>query len=274
MSPQLASIHIEDGNLNLNLSAREVVVDDEGSLRRGGIVGATDALDGRFQSFDDLEVEHGGGSIIQHIPRTEAQLMRALGEFRQRIPGRTAGISAEVEREVLIEVESQVRVSIDAKLQVVPHTAARGVDAILVRDVGHEIGRGIDASPIDKRGCIEVAVDRRSNTVVAHRLRTIDEEAVLGTMGQLRMVVADSIDIDESATTGVVDIERDELIPVEVKSNNDRSKSLATLIKNENYSDIKRGIKLGDFNIGYANNIYTFPYFCAFMIKAYLKSLD
>ena len=67
---------------------------------------------------------------------------------------------------------------------------------------------------------------------------------------------------------------RDELIPVEVKSNNDRSKSLATLIKNENYSDIKRGIKLGDFNIGYANNIYTFPYFCAFMIKAYLKSLD
>ena len=67
---------------------------------------------------------------------------------------------------------------------------------------------------------------------------------------------------------------RDELIPVEVKSNNDRSKSLATLIKNENYIDIKRGIKLGDFNIGYANNIYTFPYFCAFMIKAYLKSLD
>lgn len=67
---------------------------------------------------------------------------------------------------------------------------------------------------------------------------------------------------------------RDELIPVEVKSNNDRSKSLAALIKNENYSDIKHGIKLGDFNIGYANNIYTFPYFCAFMIKAYLKSLD
>ena len=64
---------------------------------------------------------------------------------------------------------------------------------------------------------------------------------------------------------------RDELIPVEVKSNNDRSKSLATLIKNENYSDIKRGIKLGDFNIGYANNIYTFPYFCAFLLKRYLK---
>lgn len=65
---------------------------------------------------------------------------------------------------------------------------------------------------------------------------------------------------------------KNELIPVEVKSNNDRSKSLSTLIKNENYGDIKHGIKLGDFNVRYANNIYTFPYFCAFMMKAYLKT--
>ena len=67
---------------------------------------------------------------------------------------------------------------------------------------------------------------------------------------------------------------KNELIPVEVKSNNDRSKSLSTLIKNENYGDIKHGIKLGDFNVGYANNIYTFPYFCAFMMKAYLKTWE
>ena len=65
---------------------------------------------------------------------------------------------------------------------------------------------------------------------------------------------------------------KNELIPVEVKLNNDRSKSLSTLIKNENYGDIKHGIKLGDFNVGYANNIYTFPYFCAFMMKSYLKT--
>lgn len=65
---------------------------------------------------------------------------------------------------------------------------------------------------------------------------------------------------------------KNELIPVEVKANNDRSKSLASLIKNKNYSDIKHGIKLGDFNVGKANGIYTFPYFCAFMIKEYLKT--
>ena len=65
---------------------------------------------------------------------------------------------------------------------------------------------------------------------------------------------------------------QDELLPVEVKSNSNRSRSLAALIKNENYSDIRHGIKMGDFNVGYANNIYTFPYFCAFMMKAYLKN--
>ena len=67
---------------------------------------------------------------------------------------------------------------------------------------------------------------------------------------------------------------KNELIPVEVKSNNDSSKSLTALIKSERYADIKHGIKLGDFNVGVANNIYTFPYFCAFMLKAYLQKWD
>lgn len=67
---------------------------------------------------------------------------------------------------------------------------------------------------------------------------------------------------------------KNELIPVEVKSNNDSSKSLTALIKSDRYADIKHGIKLGDFNLGVANNIYTFPYFCAFMLKAYLQKWD
>lgn len=67
---------------------------------------------------------------------------------------------------------------------------------------------------------------------------------------------------------------KNELIPVEVKSNSNKSKSLKTLIENENYQDIKHGIKLGDFNIGVANNIFTFPYFCSFLLKKYLASFD
>lgn len=67
---------------------------------------------------------------------------------------------------------------------------------------------------------------------------------------------------------------QNDLIPVEVKSNDAQSKSLSSLIKNKNYRDISYGIKLGDFNVGHANDIYTFPYFCVFKLKEYLKKKD
>ena len=62
-----------------------------------------------------------------------------------------------------------------------------------------------------------------------------------------------------------------ELIPVEVKSNNNRSKSLSALIKNPKYADIHHGIKLSAGNTGISDNIYTFPYFCSFLMKRYIK---
>lgn len=64
------------------------------------------------------------------------------------------------------------------------------------------------------------------------------------------------------------------LVPVEVKANSNQSKALSTLISNKRYQDISFGIKLGDVNVGYANQIYTFPYFCAFKLKEYLKKRD
>lgn len=62
-----------------------------------------------------------------------------------------------------------------------------------------------------------------------------------------------------------------ELIPVEVKSENNRSKTLATLIKSEKYNDIQHGIKLCRGNIGFENDIFTFPYFCSFLVKRWIK---
>jgi predicted AAA+ superfamily ATPase len=61
------------------------------------------------------------------------------------------------------------------------------------------------------------------------------------------------------------------LIPVEVKAKGGRSKSLRTLIDSDKYSDITSGIKLSGGNIGYCDDIYTYPYFCAFLLKRYLK---
>ena len=67
---------------------------------------------------------------------------------------------------------------------------------------------------------------------------------------------------------------RDEnnLIPVEVKARDGRSKSLRSLIDNDRYPDITWGIKLSMNNIGVGNNICTFPYFCAFLISDWMKN--
>ena len=43
---------------------------------------------------------------------------------------------------------------------------------------------------------------------------------------------------------------KDELVPVEVKANRNRSKSLRQLISGDSYRDIHWGIKLADSNIG------------------------
>lgn len=64
----------------------------------------------------------------------------------------------------------------------------------------------------------------------------------------------------------------DDLVPVEVKAKSGRSKSLRALIDGDKYSDISYGIKLTAGNIGYSDNMYTFPYFCTFLIKELLKA--
>lgn len=66
---------------------------------------------------------------------------------------------------------------------------------------------------------------------------------------------------------------RDEnsLIPIEVKANDNSTHSLNNLIDNNNYKDIKYGIKLCNKNIGFNGKFYTFPYFMAFLLKRYLK---
>ena len=39
---------------------------------------------------------------------------------------------------------------------------------------------------------------------------------------------------------------------------------------NDKYADISWGIKLSLNNIGFDNNVYTFPYFCAFLLRDWL----
>lgn len=64
------------------------------------------------------------------------------------------------------------------------------------------------------------------------------------------------------------------LVPVEIKATNGTAKSLRTLITSDKYPDITTGIKFINGNIGFENNIHTFPYFCEFLLKRYLGKVD
>ncbi len=65
--------------------------------------------------------------------------------------------------------------------------------------------------------------------------------------------------------------DKDSLIPVEVKANDNATASLNNLIDNDKYEDIRYGIKLCNRNIGFNGKFYTFPYFLTFLLKRYLK---
>lgn len=65
--------------------------------------------------------------------------------------------------------------------------------------------------------------------------------------------------------------DKDSLIPVEVKANDNKTTSLNKMIDSDKYGDIKYGIKLCNKNIGFNGKFYTFPYFMTFLLKRYLK---
>ena len=64
------------------------------------------------------------------------------------------------------------------------------------------------------------------------------------------------------------------LIPVEVKAKDGKTKSMRSLIASEHYPDIRFGVKLSQGNVGHEDRIYTFPYFCAFLLRRMLKAFS
>lgn len=65
--------------------------------------------------------------------------------------------------------------------------------------------------------------------------------------------------------------DKNSLIPVEVKANDNATISLNNLIDSSKFKDIKYGIKLCNKNIGFNGKFYTFPYFLAFFLKRFLR---
>ena len=68
--------------------------------------------------------------------------------------------------------------------------------------------------------------------------------------------------------------DRDSLVPLEVKSVDGATASLNKMIKSDKYADIKYGVKLGEKNIGFNGEFYTFPLFMAMFLKRFLAESD
>lgn len=62
-----------------------------------------------------------------------------------------------------------------------------------------------------------------------------------------------------------------ELIPVEVKAGSNQAKSLGQLIRSDHYPDIRHGLKFTAGNIGIADNVCSFPHYCMFLLKRYMR---
>lgn len=64
------------------------------------------------------------------------------------------------------------------------------------------------------------------------------------------------------------------LVPVEVKGENARAKSLRTMIDSDRYPDVRWGIKLVNGNVGFERGVLTLPQWCAFFLRRLSKDRD
>ncbi len=64
------------------------------------------------------------------------------------------------------------------------------------------------------------------------------------------------------------------LVPIEVKAENNRSKSLRTLLDRDIYKDIHWGVKLVNGNVGFENGILTLPQWCAFKLPEIIRAFS
>lgn len=55
--------------------------------------------------------------------------------------------------------------------------------------------------------------------------------------------------------------------PVECKATTGNAKSIRTVLKHPEKYHVTRGIKLGDYNVGFSEQLFTLPMYMAFLLK-------
>ena len=73
MLPEYLSAHVKHFYGDIHLRTRKVMSDDEGGLRSGRILGATQTGDVGGKVFHHVELQFRGAGVAHHIPCSELQ---------------------------------------------------------------------------------------------------------------------------------------------------------------------------------------------------------
>ncbi len=129
---------------------------------------------------------------------------------------------------------------------------------------------GLLLSQLDDEAQLDFRQNKNFNVYKGGLYESIIGEALVKSGYELYYFKKDNSTLEEEFFVRYKDF----LVPIEVKSGNNNSKSLTTLINKQEYEEIKFGIKIINGNIGYNANICTFPHFCTFLIKAFLSTFQ
>ena len=127
---------------------------------------------------------------------------------------------------------------------------------------------GILVAMLDEEAQEDLRANRNLNVYKGALYENIVAEALVKSGYDLYYYKKENSTLEEDFFVRVKDF----LVPVEVKASNGKAKSLRTLIASDSYPDISFGVKFIKGNIGIENKIHTFPYFCAFLLKRYMKN--
>ena len=122
---------------------------------------------------------------------------------------------------------------------------------------------GLLVAQLDKESQEDVRVRRNLGTWKGGLFENIVAEALVKAGAELSYYKKDNstLEMDFFLRSG------DDLVPVEVKSENARAKSLKTLIASAHYPNIRWGVKFVNGNVGFENNVLTLPQWSAFLLS-------
>ncbi len=127
---------------------------------------------------------------------------------------------------------------------------------------------GLLLSQIDEEALIDFRQNKNINIYKGGLLENIISESLIKSGYDLCYYKKENSTLQEEFFVRYLDY----LVPIDVKDTNNNSKSLSTLIRNPNFTEIQFGIKITKSNINYDSNIITFPPFCSFLIKEFLST--